>query len=258
MKTTIKLFVITFLLVSISATAQKKKLSKDEKETLKTYYFTEGFDMPARSKVSTLIMKDGTEQEGYCLGAKRKRGHIHTLVFRDLETEEKNKIPVENISEAYLFASNFAKIEKVSEIVNSMGTQRRSDVKKAMKKDEIYFINQSVSIKNKKDEQELLMQLLNPEFDDYISVYYDPSANETGSFSVMGSGPLGGGDMKSYYIKKGDDIFWLRKKDLKKEYKNLFGDNTAFMKKYPYKSVKWKWLSGLVLEYTRMSIEQES
>jgi hypothetical protein len=129
----------------------------------------------------------------------------------------------------------------------------RSSVKKLSSSDATYFINQKVSLKNKKDEQEFLMQLINPDFSSIISVYHDPFAKESQGFK-MGAGPtIGGGVVKSYYVQKGDKIFWLPKGDFEENYEFLFGDNAAFMAKYPYKSINWDWLSALVMEYTKMS-----
>ncbi|HET8804025.1 MAG TPA: hypothetical protein VFM72_05550, partial [Aequorivita sp.] len=82
----------------------------------------------------------------------------------------------------------------------------------------------------------------------------DPFAKESQGFK-MGPGPtIGGGVTKSYYIQKGDKVLWLPKSDFEENYEFLFGDNAEFMAKYPYKSIKWDWLSALVLEYTRMSM----
>lgn len=257
MNNIIKIFLISFLLVSGSALAQKVKYSKKELSHLKGYFFNEGFNKPATKKISTVILKDGSEIKGYCKGIKTKRSQIHTLVFEGETSGEKNEITAENIAEAYLFASGFEKFGKVGDQISRMGTSKRKSMKKATTNDEIYFVNQSVSLKNKKEEQEFLMQLINPEFDDYISVYHDPRAAESQGMGVGGM-TFGGGVLKSYYVKKGDRIFWLRKSDFKDEYENLFGDNKEFMKKYPLKSVNWDWLSALVLEYTKMSLEQES
>lgn len=256
MKNIIKIFLISFLMVSGSALAQKVKYSKEELSHLKEYYFNEGFNMPATKKVSTVILKDGSELKGYCRGIRTKRSQIHTLVFEDEVSGEKNQISAENVAEAYLFASGFEKFGKVGDQINRVGTSKRKSMKKATTNDEIYFVNQSVSLKNKKDEQEFLMQLINPDFDDYISVYHDPRAAESQGMAVGGV-KFGGGVLKSYYVKKGDRVFWLRKNDFKKEYENLFGDNKEFMKKYPLNSVNWDWLSALVLEYTKMSLEQD-
>ena len=66
---------------------------------------------------------------------------------------------------------------------------------------------------------------------------------------------VGGGVTKSYYVKKGDHVVWLQKSDFEENYNMLFGDNAEFMKKYPYKSIKWEHFSYLVMEYTRLSEE---
>lgn len=254
MKLFFKNFVICFLLISGSAIAQKVKYSKDELSHLKGYYFNEGFNQPATKKLSTVILKDGSELKGYCQSIKTKRSQIHTLVFKDGETGKKSDISSEEIAEAYLFASGFEKFGKVGDQINRVGTSKRNSMKKATTNDEIYFVNQTVSLKNKKDDQEFLMQLINPDFDDFISVYHDPRAAESQGMGVSGIS-FGGGVLKSYYVKKGDRIFWLRKSDFEKEYGFLFGDNKEFMKKYPLKSVNWDWLSALILEYTKMNLE---
>lgn len=257
MKNTIRISIITFLLMSVPAMAQKVKYSKEQLSHLKAYYFNEGFNQPATKKVSTVILKDGSEKKGYCQSIKTKRSQIHTLVFKDSVSDEKTEISAENIAEAYLFASGFEKFNKVGDQINRMGTSKRNNMKKTTTNDEIYFVNQSVSLKNKKDEQEFLMQLINPDFDDYIAVYHDPRANESQGMGVGGVS-FGGGVLKSYYVKKGDRIFWLRKGDFESEYDFLFGDNAEFMKKYPLKSVNWDWLSALILDYTKMTLKRDS
>src|SRR5690554_5477979 len=255
MKNVIKISMVFLFLFSGAAWAQKVKYSKDELKHLKSYYFNEGFDRPARKKVSTVILKDGTEIKGYCLNIRTKKQQIHTLVFEDSITENKTDISADDVAEAYLFASGFEKFGKVANNINRMGTSKRNSMKKATTNDEIYFVNQTVSLKNKKDDQEFLMQLINPEFDDFISVYHDPRASESQGMG-LGSVSFGGGVLKSFYVKKGDRIFWLRKGDFAKEYEFLFGDNKEFMKKYPLKSINWDWLSALVLKYTEMNLRK--
>ena len=259
MKNLIQISMAILFLLSMPLWAQKVKYSKDELKHLKAYYFNEGFDKPATKKVSTVILKDGTEKKGNCVNIKTRKQQIHTLVFRDSVTGNKDEIPVENVAEAYLFASGWGKLTKIADQIDRMGSSGRKSMKKATTNDQIYFVNQSVSLKNKKDEQEFLMQLINPDFDDYIAVYHDPRSGKSASFTPGGIGPKLGGDvLKSYYVKKGDRVFWLRKKDFNKEYDFLFGDNKEFMKKYPLKSANWDWLSTLVLEYTKMTLDQES
>lgn len=250
----IQLLALAFLLVCGSASAQKKKYSKKQKKVLKEYYFNEGFQKPATKKVSIITMKDGTKRKGYVKRVRTKRGQINTLIFRDSITDEKEKIEAKDIAEALMYASGFEKFNKVGRKIERLGMGQRKSVRKATSNDQIYFVNQTVSIKNKKDEKEFLMQLINPDFDDIISVYYDPFASQSGGFSTGGV-TFGGGVLKSYYVKKGDKIIWLRKKKLKENYDFLFGDNPEFVKKYPANSINWDWFSALVLKYTVMSLD---
>lgn len=253
MKNIFKVFVVIFLFGSFPATAQKVKYSKEELSHLKSYYFNEGFSLPSRKKISTLILKDGSEEKGYCQNVKTKKGQIHTFILNDSITGETKEFSADNIAEAYVFARGIEKFGKLSDQIGRAGTSKRNDTKKATTDDEIYFVSLPVSLNNKRKEQYFLMQLLNPDFDDVISVYYDPAASESKGTSVGGL-TLGGGVLKAYYFKKGDRIFRLGKSDFKKEYDNLFGDNKEFMEKYPLNSVNWDWLSALVVEYTKMSL----
>jgi len=255
-----KLLLLFFSLAFGMTLAQKVKYSKDELKMLKTYYFNEGFNTPATKKVSTVILKDGSEHKGYCTGVLTKKGQIHEIVFKDSISGKKNTYNAEQVKEAYLFASGFEKWGKVTDKYSNYGIGKRNSIKKITSNDEIYFVNQSVSLKNKKDEKEFLMQLINPDFSSIIEVYHDPFAKETQGFSVgingMGSPNFGGGIIKSYYVKKGDKVIWLKSSEFKDNYEFLFGDNAEFMKKYPYNSVDWDWFSALVLEYTIMSAEK--
>ena len=56
-----------------------------------------------------------------------------------------------------------------------------------------------------------------------------------------------------WYVKKGEDVIWLKKNEFEDNYEFLFGDNPDFLKKYPYKSIKWEHLSYLIYQYTKMS-----
>lgn len=254
----LKFLSLALLLICSFGFAQDKvKYNKEELAMLKAYYFNEGFNKPATKKVSTLIMKDGSEHRGYCKGVITKKGQIREIIFKDSVTDEKKTYEASQIAEAYLYASGFEKFGKVSQKFGNFGMGRRNSAKKLTSNDQIYFVNQKVSLKNKKDEKEFLMQLVNPDFSQIISVYHDPFAKESKGFSVGGSPSFGGGVVKSYYVQKGDKVFWLPKSDFEENYELLFGDNPEYMAKYPYKSVNWDWLSALVYEYTRMTLEKE-
>ena len=254
----LKFLIISFLfLASYSFAQDKVKYTDEERDMLKAYYFNEGFNSPATKKVSTLVMKDGTTHKGYCKGVSTKKGQINQIIFKDSITGDKNTYDAENIAEAYLYASGMEKFGKMSKKMSNYGMGSRNSTKKITSNDQIYFVNQKVSLKNKKDEKEFLMQLINPDFADFISVYHDPFAKETGGVQFGGAPKIGGGVTKSYYVQKGDKIIWLHKSDFEENYDFLFGDNEAFMTKYPYNSISWDWLSALVIEYTRLSLENQ-
>lgn len=248
------LTILSLLIINISFAQDKVKYTDEEKDMLKTYFFNEGFNSPATKKVSTIKLKDGSVQKGYCKGVATKKGQIHEITLKDSATSKTNTFKAEQISEAFLYASGWEKAGKITKYFDNYGMNKRTNVKKITDNDQIYFINQKVSLKNKKDDKEFLMQLINPDFSQIISVYYDPFAKETQGFSIGGSPTFGGGVIKSYYVQKGDKVMWLHKSDFEENYNFLFGDNEAFMKKYPYKSVEWDWLSALIFEYTNMTL----
>ena len=233
----------------------KVKYSDEELKVLKTYYFNEGFNKPATQKVSTIVLKDGTEFNGYCKAIITKKGQIAQMVFKDSITDKKSTYDADQIKEAFLYASGYEKFNKVTQKMGNYGMGRRNSLSRITTNDQIYFVNQKVSLKNKQDEKEFLMQLINPDFSNIIEVYHDPFAKETQGFSIGGAPAIGGGIIKSYYLKKGDKVIWIHKADFEENYNFLFGDNAEFMSKYPYNSVDWDWFSGLVYEYTRMSLE---
>lgn len=249
---------LKFLLLALSLAgtfsfAQKIKYSKEEVKKMEQYLFNEGFNTPSTRKTSTVILKDGSTHKGFCSKTDTKKGQIFEVTLKDSLTKKNEVFDAEQIAEMYIYPSN---VEKIMKVGKYMGNIRNYSTKKPIKttnSDRIYFINQTVSLKNKKDDKEFLMQVINPGFDDIISVYHDPRAKETGGVS-LGYGPqLGGGVIKSYYVKKGNKVMWLHKDDFEDNYDFLFGDNAEFIKKYPKNSVEWDYFSFLIHEYTDMS-----
>ena len=249
------LSMVLLVCFGLSYAQDKVKYTDEELKMLKTYYFNEGFNKPATQKVSTVIMKDGTKHRGYCKTIITKKGQIAQMVFKDSITDKKETYDADQIKEAFLYASGFEKYNKVTEKFSNYGMGKRNSLKKITSNDQIYFVNQTVSLKNKRDDKEFLMQLINPDFSDYIDVYHDPFAKETQGVKFGAAPRIGGGIIKSYYVKKGDKVLWLHKADFEENYDFLFGDSPEFMAKYPYKSVDWDWFSGLVVAYTKMRID---
>lgn len=250
----IKALLLLLSTLSVSAFAQEKvKYTKDQIKKMEQYLFNEGFSGPSSKKVSTVILKDGSIQKGYCNDVEMKKGQIYQISMKDSATKKQLKFDAENVSEMYILPSNFEKGIKAVKFVTNVNNISRKKMNKSTSGERIHFVNQTVSLKNKKDDKEFLMQLINPEFDEIISVYHDPRAKETGGMTVGFGMQVSGGITKSYYVKKGNKVMWLHKDDFEDNYDFLFGDNAEFMKKYPKKTVEWDYFSFLVREYTEMS-----
>lgn len=249
-----KALLLALSLTSAFSFAQDKvKYSKDQIKKMEQYLFNEGFSGPSPKKISTVILKDGTVNKGYCNDAEMKKGQIYQISLKDSATKKQMKFDAENISEMYLLPSNFEKGLKAMKFVTNVNNINRKKMNKSVSEERIHFVNQTVSLKNKKDEKEFLMQLINPQFSDIIAVYHDPRAKETAGMTVGFGMQVSGGITKSFYVKKGDKVMWLHKDDFEDNYDFLFGDNAEFMKKYPKKSVEWDYFSFLVNEYTEMT-----
>lgn len=246
------LLMVLFLMSALAFAQDKVKYSKEDIKKMEQYLFNEGFSGPSTKKISTIILKDGSIHKGFCNDIETKKGQIYEISIKDSVTKKQMKFAAEDVGEMYILPSNFEKAMKVGKYMGNIRNFGTKKLNKTTTNERIHFVNQTVSLKNKKDDKEFLMQLINPEFSDIISVYHDPRAKETGGVS-FGGPQLGGGVIKSYYVKKGNKVMWLHKDDFEDNYDFLFGDNAEFMKKHPKKSVEWDYFSFLVNEYTEMT-----
>ncbi|MDH6252238.1 hypothetical protein M2347_001965 [Chryseobacterium sp. H1D6B] len=249
-----KTLLIALCFISTASFAQDKvKYSKEEKQKMDNYLFNDGFNTASTKKVSTIILKDGSVQKGYSKSWVKQKGQILSITIEDSATRKVMKFDAENIAEMYLFATDPEKAKKASLFISNMRNYSTKKFRKSTTDAPIPFENQTVSLKNKKESRVFLMQVINPDFDQIISVYHDPFASQTATTGFVGAPAFGGGVIKSYYIKKGGKVIWLHKDDFEDNYDFLFGDNQEFMKKYPKDSVKWDYFSFLIYTYTEMS-----
>jgi hypothetical protein len=240
--------------VCFSQKGEKIKYDKEKIKEMEAYLFEEVFTSVNNKKTSTVILKDGRVIKGYFKDIDRKKGQITEIEFKDSVTGKQEELDAALISELYLAPSKFEKGMKAFKNATNIRSLATKNMKKATNKETVFFKNQMVSLKNKKENKEYLMQLINPSFDGVIEVYGDPNANETQGVSFGGM-QMGGGLLKSFYLKKGDKVFWMHKSDFSDYYNEIFGDNAEFMKQYPLNSIEWGYLSYLIYEYTRMTEE---
>ncbi len=242
------MFVTTF---SFAQKAEKIKYEKQKIKEMETYLFEETFTSVDNKKTSTVVLKDGRTINGYFKDIDRKKGQISEIELKDSVSGKEEKFDAAQISELFLAPNKFEKGMKAFKNATNIRSLATKDMKKATNKETVYYKNQIVSLKNKKEQKEYLMQLINPDFNSIIEVYGDPNAHETAGASFGGM-QMGGGVIKSFYVKKGDKVIWLHKDDFKDYYNELFGDNPEFIKNYPLNSIEWGYLSYLIYEYSRM------
>jgi len=250
------LFATSCVMAQDEKAKSEKVLAKEKKAAMNKYYFEEVFVTVSGKKTSIVTLKNGQTHRGFCKDVDRKKGQIYEIELKDSITGVKSTFKAEDIAEMYLFPNNFEKFGKMDKYFSNTSNWGNKDVKNITNKGYIHFKNQNVSLKNKKDDKEYLMQLINPEFNSIFEVYGDPNAKETGGVSVgiggLASPQFGGGMSKSFYVKKANKIFWLHKSDFKENYNELFGDNATFIAQYPYEKINWDNFSFLILEYTRI------
>ncbi|MFZ4931328.1 hypothetical protein [Chryseobacterium sp. Mn2064] len=249
----LKTLVLALCVAGTSTFAQKVKYSKEEKKEMNRYLFNEGFDTATDKKVSTFILKDNTEHQGYTKSWEKQRGQILSITMEDVDTRKPVKFAASEISQMYLYPTEIEKSRKAGKFISNMRNYSTKKYSKSVTNEAVPYENQTVSLKNKKESKTFLMQVINPEFNEFITVYHDPFASETMSTGFVGAPAFGGGVIKSYYVKKGNKVMWLHKDDFEDNYDFLFGDNAEFMKKYPKNSVEWNYLSFLIYTYTEMS-----
>ncbi|MDJ1500832.1 hypothetical protein [Xanthocytophaga agilis] len=244
MKKTVMFFAMLFV-GSISVFAQDKGDEPDNS----VFQFLPVYDRYA-SKECIVKLKDGTTVKGINDDLDRKKGQITAIEIKDPATKKTTEYKAEQIDEMYLYPSGFDKLSKRSAAVTDLKAYTNNSLDKIMSQGYCYFKNQSVSLKNKKKEKEFLMQLVNPDFCSAIMVFGDNMAKESASIGV-GPMKVAGGIDKSFYVRKGDEVFWLKKAEFEDNYDRLFGDSPEFVAKFPKKDVVWRKLNLYIYEYTK-------
>ncbi|MBT2162220.1 hypothetical protein [Zobellia barbeyronii] len=216
--------------------------------------FDPAYSSYSRKKPAYVTLKDGTKLEADIKDVDRKKGQINEIKFIKPDGE-KVRVKAEEIVDLYMAPSGLEKLNNQGNFMNDATKWGKTDASKYMNKGYTMYTNQMVSLKNKKKEEEYLMQVVNPKYSQFIEVYSDPWAKQTASIGIGGM-KLAGGIAKSYYIKKGDEkVLWLTKKDFDEHFESLFMDNDKFKAKYGGEKFKWSLLGVYILDYTEFLLE---
>ncbi len=245
----VSLSVLLLLCSMISVFAQDDK--DNEKPDNSVFQFLPVYDRYA-TKECIVKLKDGRVIKGINDDLDRKKGQINSIEIQDATTKKTTEYKADQIDEMYLYPSGLDKLTKRYGAATDLKSYTNNSLDKILSQGYCYFKNQAVSLKNKKKEQEFLMQLVNPDFCSKIMVFGDNMAKESASIGV-GPMKMAGGIDKSYYIRKNNEVFWLKKAEFTDSYDKLFGDCPEFVAKYPKKDVVWRKLNLYIYEYTKMT-----
>lgn len=185
--------------------------------------FIKGADGFSKKKTCYITLNDGTELEGIMKDLDRKKGNIEEITI--IPTGEKKKVSFEadKIKHMYLQPSGWDKFSKTMDFLYD-ATQwgEESELNSDLIKDGYAYFEQT-EVQLKKSVRTLLMQLVNPSFEEKIRVYFDPYARESMSVGVAGIKVAGGID-KSYFVLHGDGpAYKLAKKNYEENKSGLFG-----------------------------------
>lgn len=187
----------------------------------------------SKSKEATVTLKSGEELQGLYKGHKSKKGLIKLLKFQVSE-DSIREISAEDIQSMQLVPSGIGKLAAFSEATATVKSSTSADVGSILKRDFVYF--EQALLPGKKP-QYVLLQLVNPGFDQTIKVYDDPRAQKTGKSSITGVS-FSGSMLKSYYLVNEGEAVKIKKKDYRKQFESIFGTCNEIAE--TFKRIKFK------------------
>ncbi|GAB3225941.1 hypothetical protein J0A67_08075 [Algoriphagus aestuariicola] len=163
------------------------------------------------------LLKTGEVIEGKILTTTSTRGI--TKVKLEDEFGESHTISAENIHEFAVAMNGAVRLQYAMERGSSVKKLLTKNQPTAKPEDFIVFRNTSLN-----GENELLLQLLNPGFDDVFEVFYDPFARKT---TALGGEYITwtGDKHRAFFVSKnGGPLIKVKNGNYKDEFANLFGD----------------------------------
>ncbi len=226
-------FITTFLLIILfvgSASAQKFSTMIDN-------------DNIAWLRNFTVVTNDGEVLKAEKLSAySATNGRLRSFSFKTADGV-KHKFKADEVSEVN------AKLTKVAKAVTIADNATKS-IKSAVTTDYAGIVAANLVrfnsvVYNNKNNKKALLQLVNYGFDQKLKVYPDPNS-ESGVTTINGT-PVTGGQIKAYFIVKGDNSFKVNKKSYKKLYNVIFGDCSEM--EVNYKTISINNITHDILKY---------
>lgn len=172
-------------------------------------------------KMAYIYLENGDSIIGDLEKVGYKKSLIDELNVKKEGEKKGEEIDINTIKRVYLPVSNVAiGFSKANQPFDA-GNWSKSGLNQLLLNEGYVLYEKSVTVLKGKEEV-LLMQLVNPGFNDKIRVYADPRAGESQSFGV-GPVKLAGGDDKSYYVKVGDKpAIKVKSKDFDENISTIF------------------------------------
>lgn len=161
------------------------------------------------------LLKTGEVVEGKIINSTSTRGI--TQVNLEDESGKRHKISADEIFEFAIAMNGAVRLQYLNERGSSVKKLLSKDQPTAKPKDFIIFRNTTLN-----GQKELLLQLLNPDFDEVFEVFYDPFARKT--TALEGEYITWTGDKhRAYFISKnGGPLVKVKKGNYKKAFETLF------------------------------------
>lgn len=202
----------------------------------------------SKKKTTYLTLENGDKLEGKIKKIKYSKGLVEELKLEDDEGN-KHKLTSADIKSGYFPQTGMDKLLKAMDFATDVKMWEKVGLDPT-KLNQGYAYFEQTKVKIKKKEKIMMMQLMNPSFCTKIRVYHDPLAKKTASIGV-GALTVAGGDAKSYYLKKGDEVAYkLTKRDYRKEFEEFWKTCDAVTAKFGDKP-QWTDLAKHVDEYTK-------
>ncbi len=177
-----------------------------------------------------------------------KKGLVDEIKVKKDGEKKAEEIDINTIKKVYFPLANLAIASSRMGVAVNATKWDKTGVNEQLIKDG-YVLYEKTPTMVKKNEEVLLMQLVNPAFSDKIRVYADPYAAESNKYGVGGI-TLAGGDDLSYYVKKGNQTaIKLQRKDFDENIDMLFSDCPALAAKLKEKA-DWKKLAEYIYEHS--------
>ncbi|MFC0264486.1 hypothetical protein [Fontibacter flavus] len=173
-------------------------------------------EMPM-SKNAYVMLKDGTQISGELVNTTYGRG-INRVVIRD-DSGNKHELKAGQIFELGIFSNALVKAQYFNESSASIKALLKTDRSAVKLNDFVVFRNAQLQ-----GGKELLLQHLNPHFDEKIQVYHSVNSRKTTPLR-KGYITLTGERQRAYLVSKnGSATFKIKKGSYKKSFLRLFED----------------------------------